>query len=281
MNQKTQRPIPRLIALDLDETLLDRDSRLPPENRAALERAMTQGVAIAVATGRAFDTIPAEIRQLPGIQYAITSNGAAVNQIKTGEAVYRKVLPPSAAQEILGRTEREDVQYEVFVNGAAYAQADYLGLLEGYMMDAYRCAYVRATRRPVPDIRAFIIAHSKELDSLAVIPRNMTVKARVTKSLREMIGVYITTSSPRLIEINHQDCTKAAGLRFLSGLLKAPQELTAAFGNGDNDAQMLEWAGCGVSVAEGTEICRAAADYITGSYLENGVAQAFRTLWKI
>ena len=272
--------IPRLIALDLDETLLDRESHLPPRNRAALDQAMAQGIEIAVATGRAFHTVPREILEFTGIRYVITGNGAAVYRTD-GTAIIRRVLPPEAAQEALERTRGEDVQYEVFVDGAAYAQADYLEGLETYMMDSHTCAYVRATRRPVEDIREFIRENAHRMDSLAVIPRDMDTKARVMNSLREIESVYITTSSVRLIEVNHRDCTKASGLRFLAELLAVPRELTAAFGNGDNDAEMLAWAGCGVAVAEGTELCRASADYVTGSYLENGVAEAIRTLWGI
>lgn len=271
----------KLIALDLDETLLDRYSRLSAENRACLLRAMEQGVQVVIATGRAYDTITQEMLHFPGIRYAITGNGAAVYDLETETAIYRKLLPPGAAEQVLELTGREDVNYEIFVDGSAYAQADYLQHLGDYMMDAPKQAYVRATRRPVPDIRAFLLAHRAELDSVAVIPRNLEVKARVLDQLRQMDEVYITTSALRLIEINHRDCTKASGLRFLAQKLEIPQEDTAAFGNADNDAEMLAWAGTGVSVAEGTELCRAAADYITGSYAENGVAEAFRALWGI
>ena len=281
MSNHETKPRVQLIALDLDETLLGRDGILSPENRAALEGAMGRGIQVAIATGRAYVTIPEEMRRFPGIRYAITGNGAAIYDQQTGTAIARRVLPTGAARQVLERMAREDVSFEAFLDGAAYAQADYMDRLGDFMMDEATQDYVKATRIPVPDIRAFVLAHGDELDSLAVIPRNMEVKRRAMVELRRMEKVYITTSSPRLIEINHRDCTKQKGLEYLAGILGIPRAETAAFGNADNDAEMLSWAGVGVAVADATELCLRAADHVTGPYLQDGVAQAFRDLFQI
>ena len=239
------RNLPKLIALDLDETLLDRDSRLPEQEALALKRAMAAGAEIALATGRAYATIPEEMLRFPGIRYAVTGNGAAVYDCRTGQAVLRRTLPPGAAKAVLERTAAEDVSYEAFLEGRAYAQADYLEKLHTFMMDRHTQAYVRATRIPVADIRRFVRENGDAMDSLAVIPRDMDTKRRVIETLRKLDEVYITTSSIRLIEVNHESCTKQAGLQNLAALLGVSQVETAAFGNADNDAEMLAWAGTG------------------------------------
>ena len=271
----------KLIALDLDDTLLGRDGILSPGNRAALERAIAGGVEIAVATGRAYATTPEEMRRFPGIRYSITGNGAAIYDQTTDRAVMRRVLPKGAAARVLALLAGMDISYEAFLDGRAYAQADYLQQLDTFMMDRPTQDYVRATRMPVPDILAFIREHGDQMDSLAAIPRNMAVKRQVMETLKSLDSVYITTSSPRLVEINHKDCTKQRGLAYLAELLEIPREETAAFGNADNDAEMLSWAGVGVAVAESTPMCLAAADYVTGPYDADGVADAFQVLFGI
>ena len=279
---KKKAAVPRLIALDLDDTLLDRNGKLPPGNRAALERALERGVEIAIATGRAYETVPEEMRTFPGIRYAITGNGAAIYDQISDRTVMRRVLPEGAAEQVVKLLLGMDVAYETFLDGAAYAQSDYLRQLGTFpMMDRAKREYVLATRRPVPDILAFIRKYGDQMDSLAVIPRNMDVKKQVMEKLRSMKMVYITTSAPRLVEINHRDCTKQQGLKYLAELLGISREETAAFGNADNDAEMLSWAGVGVAVADSTPMCLEAADYITGPYLEDGVADAFRELFGI
>ena len=76
----------KCIALDLDGTTLDKDGKLPEENRKEIEEAIAQGIEIVIASGRAYDTLPKEVLDIQGIGWAITSNGAAVYRLPQGEA---------------------------------------------------------------------------------------------------------------------------------------------------------------------------------------------------
>ena len=272
---------PRLIALDLDETTLDRNSRLSPRNRAALERAMDQGVEIVVATGRPLGTVPQEIRTFPGIRYAITGNGAAVCDLTTGKTMLRHLVPEQAVEQIIGIVQEEKATLEVFIQGKAYAQGDYIQHPERYMADAQTRIYVQTTRTPVPDIVAFARAHRQELDSIDLVVADLETKARLREKLTAVSEVYITTSVPRLLEVSNAACGKHRGLQFLAAYLGVAQQDTAAFGNADNDAEMLSWAGFGVAVDNASPGCKAAADYIAPPYWEDGVAQTFETVFGI
>lgn len=269
--------IPKLIALDLDETLLDENSKLTDQNKKALIQAQKLGTELIIATGRAYETVPKEILEFSNIQYAITGNGAAIYNTVSGTAIRRKTLPKKAAEQIIIAMQGIDIAYETFVDGKAYASRNYLEQLNTFLMDDQRINYVKDTRHPVTNIQKFI--GSNELDSIAVIPRSLEVRAEALRRLKLLKDVYVTSSHIRLIEINHPDSTKASGLQFLAELIGVDQQDTAAFGNADNDAEMLQWAGCGIAMKEASAMCKAAADYITGSYRENGVAEAFHTLW--
>lgn len=273
--------IPKLIALDLDETTLHRNSTLTPGNRQALEAALAQGIHIVVATGRPLDALPEVLKTLPQIRYAITGNGAAVYDLSTGLPLQRFVLEEDAVAEILRRTEGESVALQCILGGVPYAQEDYVTHPERYMADPETVEYVKKTRRPVPDIAEFILTHRRELDGIDIIVEDMALKQRLMERLSSIDGVYITTSVPRLIEISHEKSGKHNGLAFLSELLGVSPRETAAFGNADNDAEMLRWAGVGVAVANGSPACMAAADHVTKSCWEDGVAEAFRCLWNI
>lgn len=273
--------MPKLIALDLDETTLDQNSRLSPENRAALEAALSRGVDILVATGRSMATVPREIRDFPGIRYAITGNGAAIYDLQTGQAIQRYLLAPEAVLRILELTAGEHLTYEAFLNGDAYAQADYIRHPEEFMADAQTRTYVQATRNPVPDILDFIRQHAAELDSLDVVAGDPETKRRVMERLQQVDEVYITSSVSRLVELSDQHCGKHRALAHMASLLGIDRADTAAFGNADNDAEMLYWSGCGVAVANASPACLAAADYVTAASWENGVAQAFSRLFDI
>ena len=91
-------------------------------------------------------------------------------------------------------------------------------------------------------------------------PRSFTAKAPWKRAIILAAGAFMNFLT---------------GLAFLTAHLGIPREAVCAFGNADNDADMLEWAGMGIAVANGSPACLAAADAVTGHYLEDGVAQAF------
>ena len=78
----------KCIALDLDRTTLNAQGRLSDGNRKALSHAIEQGVRIVIASGRSFHTLPKDVLSVPGIEYAITSNGAAIYNIPTGKCLH-------------------------------------------------------------------------------------------------------------------------------------------------------------------------------------------------
>ena len=94
----------RCIALDLDRTTLDGDGYLPEENRQALLEIMEKGVQVVVASGRALSTLPPAIREMQGIRYAITSNGAAVYELHTGKCLQQYKMTENSVRRIVDLT---------------------------------------------------------------------------------------------------------------------------------------------------------------------------------
>ncbi|MDY3985715.1 MAG: HAD family hydrolase [Dysosmobacter sp.] len=271
----------RCIALDLDQTTLDNRGRLSPGNRRAMEDAIARGIHIVIASGRALASLPEDVVSVPGIEYAITSNGAAIYHLPTGTCLRRLTLPPRSARDILRLTAGEPVAYEAFVQGEAYAGEDYVRDPMRYGATAQGAVYVRRTRHPVPDILEFIHHHIGELDSLDVVVQDGETKARLMELLgHEVSDLYMTSSVPRLIELSHPQGGKDGGVRFLAGVLGTPMSEVAAFGDGDNDADMLRAVGFGVAVAGATPACLAAADLVTASNDEDGVAQGIHHILK-
>ncbi len=267
--------IPKLIALDLDETTLNKNSVLSRNNRAAIEQALSRKIEIVIATGRSFFTIPEEILTFPGLHYAITGNGAAVYDIQTKKPILQKTIPADSLPAVFSVLAKESVAYEAFINGVPYAQAEYVADPSPYMTNEWGIRYIRDTRKPIDDFPAFIFSHETEIDSIGVVLPNPSLQSHILSLLKSVPNIYLTSSVPKLVEISHWDTGKHRGLQYISELLGISQEHTVAFGNGDNDAEMLLWAGIGIAVANGTEKCRAAADYITLDHDLDGVAHAF------
>lgn len=261
----------RLIALDLDDTTLHSDGSLSSETRAAIEAAIAAGLEVVVASGRSLHSLPKAVTEIPGIRYAITSNGAAVASLEAGERLVSFSLHPDTVHELIALFGGE--MLECFVDGQAYCDAQYIadpvrfGCSEAYV------DYVKTTRLPVEDMKSFIIDNAARLDSVDVLCKNAGHRAELWEKALALPKAYITSSSPRLIEISDAEAGKGASLRRLCDILKVPASAVAAFGNGDNDADMLAFAGLGVAMKNATAACIASADLVCGSNDEHGVAQ--------
>lgn len=265
------------VALDLDETTLDSHSHLTPANRDALSQLVAQGMEVVLASGRALHTYPKELLNFPGIRYAITSNGTSVVDLTTGHYVYRQLLTGDAVDTIMSVSSHFPVTYEAFLDGYAYSDADYVTNPEAYGAGERAAAYVRATRKPIEDIRGFISEHRTELDALDIIVADPMIKQQVWNVLDTSgAPIYITSSTDRLIEISHEGGGKGSALKFLLNKLEIDPAAAVAFGNGDNDADMLACCGLGIAVENATERCKAAAGLITKHHNEDGVAYALR-----
>lgn len=137
---------------------------------------------------------------------------------------------------------------------------------------AYSVNYVRRTRRPVEDIYAFLREHGEELDSLDLITGDMNLKAKLREQIAaEVQDIYLTSSVSTLLEISDVHAGKASGLWFLAEYLGIRREEIAAFGNAENDVDMMRWAGLGIAVANSPEDVCAAADEVVPSNDEDGV----------
>ena len=118
-----------------------------------------------------------------------------------------------------------------------------------------------------------------ELDSLDLVFQDQSEKKRIWEILeRETEHIYITASVPRLLEISDELSGKAQALSYVLDRLGLTARQAAAFGNADNDADMLRFAGLGIAVENATEQCRKAADRVVESNNEEGAAREIRRL---
>ncbi|WP_346664190.1 HAD family hydrolase [uncultured Merdimonas sp.] len=273
----------RCIALDLDRTTLNSRGKLSRRNLRAIRAAIDRGVQVVVASGRPAQALPAEITEIPGIRYAVVSNGASVWDLQSKEKIQEYKLTPVAVEQLLDVTEKAaadwgiDVAYEMPIDGIAYAQASYVADPVRYGARPESVPYIRDTRRPVEDICTFIKAHIRELDCMNIVIGKRKEELW-NKIQAEVADVYVTTSVKQLLEITHKDGGKASAMRSLLERLGIEAGQLLAFGDGDNDKELLEMAGLGIAVANAVPGCKASADRITLSNDEDGVGAALEQL---
>lgn len=263
----------RCIVLDMDMTTLGTDKKISDANRNALEYVIGKGIHVAIASGRPFSSLPQDVVSIPGIEYAITSNGAAMYHIPSGKRMLHHTLESQSVEKIVGVLKNQPYACEAFVDSKGYSPADFIANPMQFGAPAYTAKYLRRTRTPVADIHAFMLEHMECLDSISIITDSNSITNHLYPLLRrELPDCYITCSADHMLEIAHQDCGKHTAVRFLAEYLQLAPHQIAAFGDGDNDAEMLSYVGHGIAVANASPACLAAADHVSLHFSENAVA---------
>lgn len=264
---------PKLILTDLDGTLLRDDKSLSPANRAALVRAAAQGAEVVVATGRFFGGIPRELLELPFLRYFILMNGAKVYDRREDRVLYRSEIPLAQAERVMDLLEPLDCTVDCYQNDVGWMERRYFDHLDYYVTDPVSRAMVRSHRRPVDDLRAQVRAGGNTVQKMQAYFPHLELRPQVMALLRrEVPGVVQSISLPTNLELNAAGATKGAALAELCRALGVDPLDTAAFGDGTNDVSMLAAAGVGVAMANGAPETRQAADLVTASNQEDGVA---------
>ena len=140
----------KIIALDLDGTLLDSRKRLSAANRDALARAAARGALVVPTTGRFFGMMPAAVRELPFVRYAITVNGAQVYDRVADAAIVREEIPLETALAVMRLLDGYDVIYDCYRANWGWMGAAFKAKAAAYATDEHYLAMVRDFRREVP-----------------------------------------------------------------------------------------------------------------------------------
>ena len=271
----TQQTLPiRLVALDLDGTLFNEDKIIPPHTLDVLNQAIEQGVVVIPATGRPATGLPQSLMGLTGLRYALTSNGAQVVELATNRSIIHFPIQPELAIRLVHILSRYDCLVSFFSGGDRIC---FQGDLEHIpqFLQANMVQYVQNTSTPVPDLAEHIRRTGVVVDKINAFFRDHEERRRAWQELEALPDpVVVTSSLPLNMEVNAPDVTKGRALMALAEHLGlAPQQVMAC-GDSGNDLAMIQAAGLGVAMANATPEVLAAADYVTLSNQEEGVASA-------
>ncbi len=271
----------KLIALDLDGTLFNHNGKITPMTIAELNRAAAKGVHTVISTGRPFNGLPFEQIKDTAIEYALTTNGAAIYRIKNKECLYDNTMDLEMLQPILDYILSRNIHIDLYIDGEGFTPVrcrENIGKLD--VPESLR-KYMIATRTPVEDLRAYVDDCGKKIQkiNLNFYPQpdgTRLYRDETIKFLKSQSAIEVVCGGFDNFEISKAGVTKSTGLKALTALLGVTMEETMAVGDSENDYSMINAAGLGVAMGNASDDIKAIADYITTSNEEDGVGEAIK-----
>ncbi|MEL7158349.1 MAG: Cof-type HAD-IIB family hydrolase [Actinomycetota bacterium] len=262
----------RLVASDLDGTLLSGDSRLAPRTIEALQQTAAQGVEVVAVTGRSHRTCVELLRPAECIRWAICSNGATVWDFEAEDVVVRRPLDNGQVVGVLAAVE------QAFPTAGLSWETGTGHYVTEQWITARRAVDPRFRNRlDLPPV-TFDFDHGEVLKLM--LAHDELITFDWLDALRPHLSddLSISTSGATFVEVTRADANKGDALADLCRMLGIGPEATVAFGDHANDLPMLAWAGRSYAMANADDSVLAVADAVAPPHHEDGVAQVLEGL---
>ena len=255
-------------AFDLDGTLLRRDLEITDRTLAAMEGLRERGMRLVIATGRRYESAVEHAGRLGfGGEDPVVCYGGSMVRRMDGETLLHRTLPRELGLEVLEWAAERDLHARVFVGGRVVTSPESPAALR----------YSRRSEEPgvvvVDSPAAWLAGAGEEPTKLVIVDHPDDVEGWLGEAQEAFRGrLFVTRSLPHYVEVGGLEGTKSTALDFLCKRWGIDPGRLLAFGDADNDVDMLRFAGCGVAVGPMTEEVRRAADEIVPNVDEDGVA---------
>ena len=263
----------KLVASDLDGTLLNKNKEITPRLFDTLKKLDELGIYFVPSTGRPFGTVPQAIKELPFLKYVITSNGATIYDATEKKNIIENYLTPEAVDAVIEIARELPVITEYFIEGKAYIAKKVYDDLTPFDLTESHVTYIKNSRTPVEDFWDEMKRNNTVLENINLVFRDMELRKKTWDRLKALGLASVTAATTKNIEITSLYATKAKALEKLCEVLGFTRENVLAMGDGDNDMPMIQFAGIGVAMANGEEHIKQAADIIADDCNDFGAAK--------
>ncbi|MEC1662326.1 Cof-type HAD-IIB family hydrolase [Bacillus halotolerans] len=283
----------KLIAIDLDGTLLNSKHQVSSENENALRQAQRDGIEVVVSTGRAYFDVVSIFEPLGIKTWVISANGAVIHD-PDGRLYHSETIDKKRAYDILSWLQSENYYYEVFTDSAIYTPQNGRQLLDveldrvksanpkadlSVLMQAAEVQYSQSGFAYIDTFQE-LFEEDKQIDFYNILGFSFFKEKLEAgwQRYQEDKDLTLVSSADHNFELSSKKSSKGQALERLAKRLNIPMKKTAAVGDSLNDRSMLEAAGKGVAMGNAREDIKAIADAVTLTNDEHGVAHMIRHL---
>ena len=263
----------KLVAFDLDGTLLNSEKQISAYSKKVLKRLHSQGIHFTLATGRLLPTVKQYADELD-IDYPLIMSNGSILQTRQGTIINQSFIPRKAIDITIDTCKDEKVIMVAFINNIFYFMNQTEKELPQHKSNSYQKQEIKSWKK-IEDklslVNKFSIINPESQSDIIRLDEELTSK---------LTGLAQTVrTGDNIVEFQPYGITKAAGLRKLADEIGIDMQQIIAFGDHNNDVEMLAEVGLGIAVGEATPSCIANADLVVASSDEDGPAHFLEDLF--
>ena len=267
----------QLIGIDLDGTMLNSQKQITKHTKEVFEKAYEAGITIVPATGRHYEAVPKELFEIKGIRYVLSMSGAAIYDYKTNTCIHKDDMPHSLAVHVLHELRRYNILVDAFIGNEALRSEKDMDFVDQLNIPDTMKQFVKHSRKGVPSLDEYIIENQCDVAKyvLNFLPDGKggcLYRDEVIAKLKSFNELAVVSGGLNNLEITMTSANKGTGLLKLGELLGIDAHQTMAIGDAGNDYDMIKAAAVGVAMQNAEAEILEAADFITKSNDEEGVA---------
>ncbi|MCX7922181.1 MAG: Cof-type HAD-IIB family hydrolase [Clostridia bacterium] len=264
----------KLVAIDLDGTLLNSGKIVSERNKEAIKRAIEKGIKIIVCSGRIYAGAKGFARQIYTNEPLVACNGAVIKDIDTGEILYSNSLRHDDCLEVIEICRAKGIYFHVYIDDTMYTEKLGFSSLYYWKRNQELPEKDRVDIRVVESLRQVVKSSSTPPSKVVAISEDPIMLSCTRKHIEEISTISVMSSNYDNFEVVNHGVSKAKALSFISEKFGIKREEIIAIGDNENDYSMIQFAGIGIAMGNAEEIIKNAADYITLTNNEDGVAHA-------
>ena len=282
----------KLIAIDLDGTMLNSYGIVTENTKKAIKRTIQKGIDVIIASGRPIDSIKTIANEIESKNYFIAGNGALIYDIQKDENLYENYLNKEKVLEIIRMCEENSILYNVYTDKTILAKVLKYNVLYYYKENLKKSEDKQTHINIVENMYDYISKMNEEkFLKITICDENKSVFQSIIKKLNEIENIEVldvSHMSRKVIqqgteeipieyyytEISSKNVDKWYAIEYLISKLNIKREEVIAIGDNINDKKMIEEAGLGIAMGQSSPLIKEIADDITSSNEEDGVAKA-------
>lgn len=265
----------KLIALDMDGTLLMSDKSIHPDTVRDVAYAAGQGVHMVYCSGRDVVELLPYAEDLPQIRYGICASGSIVYDFQEEKNIFRRAIPQEVVLEIIRLVGEKTGMIHFLGDGRSISCEEQIEHMEDYNMGIYKEMY-RRVATPVESMQEEALRHGS-IAKVNIYFRTEEDREKAFEKVRHLPLTFARAETTSL-EMTAPGVSKALGLEKLAEHLGISMEETAGIGDADNDSAVLRAAGFAVAMANAEEQIKEMCDMVTDDNDHNGAGKAIRKM---